>query len=782
MATNPRKLKPAELLRLVNSTPLGEVIGSSSFYRLRQRAGLNVSGDGKTIHLLKFARWLISQVPPPAAGETADKPKKSIDAGQAHRDRMAAASRKRTSATSDIGDIPPIVNLERREACRHDLGLFCQTYNPEAFKLEWADYHREAILRLEESILRGALFAFAIPRGGGKTTLCRMAVLWAASYAHSRYAYYIGATIDKGKKGLDAIKVWMRFLPEYIQDFPEIAMPVCALEGRAQRAQSQHCGGEPTLIEWRQDSITLPTVPPPPNLKHDGPLTPTSGIVIGASGLTAEGIRGSLHATSTGELVRPDLVVLDDPQTDESARSEDQNTKRLELIHGAILGMAGPGKSIAAVMPCTVIAPGDMVDQTLDREKHPLWRGSRTKMLDVTGDWPPSNLDAWEKYFDIYDYCVQLEPPDFTDANEYYRKHRKELDAGLRATWSDRVEWELSPVQHAMNLYHRDPVVFMAEYMNTPVDPHADERPLEAADLLKRRNGYVRSQVPLDTERVTAYIDVHGELLFWIVVGWDDRFGGHVLDYGAWPEQSRRRFILADTTKTLSKTYPGKDLGGRLYEGMQGLVGELMSQKFRRDDGSDLSIERCVIDANWGQSTDVVYQFCRQSEYTDRLTPGHGKYYGAKGRAFGEQKKKTGERRGLHWFMPSLRDTKRPCRYVVIDTNFWKSFVAERLRIGEGDRGAIQFFGKRNKTDDRLHELFVEHLTAERCVKVTANGRTVDEWLSPDRNRDNHWWDCLVGSAVAANMCGVSSAEHHQSHPQRRKRKTVSVSKAQKSG
>jgi len=32
-----------------------------------------------------------------------------------------------------------------------------------------------------------------------------------------------------------------------------------------------------------------------------------------------------------------------------------------------------------------------------------------------------------------------------------------------------------------------------------------------------------------------------------------------------------------------------------------------------RDDGAMMRIGRCLIDANWGQSTDVVYQFCRQS-------------------------------------------------------------------------------------------------------------------------------------------------------------------------
>jgi hypothetical protein len=39
-------------------------------------------------------------------------------------------------------------------------------------------------------------------------------------------------------------------------------------------------------------------------------------------------------------------------------------------------------------------------------------------------------------------------------------------------------------------------------------------------------------------------------------------------------------------------------------------------------------------------------------------------------------------------------------------------------------------------------------------VKTEGRGRKVDEWkMRPDAN-DNHWWDCVVGSAVAASMSG----------------------------
>ncbi len=51
------------------------------------------------------------------------------------------------------------------------------------------------------------------------------------------------------------------------------------------------------------------------------------------------------------------------------------------ILAGAVLGLAGPGKKISGIMPCTVIRPGDMADNNLDRNRHPEWNGERTKMV-----------------------------------------------------------------------------------------------------------------------------------------------------------------------------------------------------------------------------------------------------------------------------------------------------------------------------------------------------------------------------------------------------------------
>ena len=60
MANDPRKLKPSQLCRLLNSTALGEVIGERQLYRHRTRAGLRI-GDGQTVDLLRYVAWLVQE-------------------------------------------------------------------------------------------------------------------------------------------------------------------------------------------------------------------------------------------------------------------------------------------------------------------------------------------------------------------------------------------------------------------------------------------------------------------------------------------------------------------------------------------------------------------------------------------------------------------------------------------------------------------------------------------------------------------------------------------------
>ncbi|HPY77998.1 MAG TPA: phage terminase large subunit family protein, partial [Anaerohalosphaeraceae bacterium] len=127
-----------------------------------------------------------------------------------------------------------------------------------------------------------------------------------------------------------------------------------------------------------------------------------------------------------------------------------------------------------------------------------------------------------------------------------------------------------------------------------------------------------------------------------------------------------------------------------------------------------------------------------------------GKYVGASSIPFSEYKRKKGERIGLHWRIPNTAG-KRAVRHVLIDTNYWKSFVHARLAVAMGDPGSVSLFGR----DQATHRLLAEHLTAEYRIQTRAQDRVVDEWKLKAIRPDNHWLDCLVGCGAAASMEGA---------------------------
>ena len=104
------------------------------------------------------------------------------------------------------------------------------------------------------------------------------------------------------------------------------------------------------------------------------------------------------------------------------------------------------------------------------------------------------------------------------------------------------------------------------------------------------------------------------------------------------------------------------------------------------------------------------------------------------------------------WYIPNVRRTAQ-FAHVLVDTNYWKSFVHSGLATAMSDRGCISLYG----TARTNHSLFAEHVArSESCMEVTGPYGTVREWSWLPTGRDNHWLDCLVGCAVAASMLGVS--------------------------
>ena len=732
---NPSNMRVVDVARLLNSTSFGFVLPQARLYREFNRVGFRIgsSENPRNINLLKYIAWMFDRKHTP---EETSGARSYEERRNAERDRQAEQS----LAGRDIGPLPEVVNPDRKAACERNFQLFCESYFPETYSLAWSPDHLKVIEKIETAVLRGGLFALALPRGSGKTTITESAALWSMLYGHREFVVLIGATESAALELLDSLKTELEVNERLAEDFPEVCYPVAQLEGIANRCAGQLYKGERTRITWTSNEIVLPTV--------EG--SRASGIIVRVAGITGR-IRGMKFKRSDGRNVRPSLVVIDDPQTSESAGSLEQTRKRVRVLAGDILGLAGPGQKISGIMPCTIIRPGDMADIILNRNTHPDWNGEKTRMVYCF----PTNMKLWEEYAEIRAEALRTEG-NFQKATEFYLANREAMDAGAEVSWEARFNHdEVSALQHAMNLKFQDESAFMSEYQNDPLpDDTADDSLLSVDEICAKINGLARRRVPLKCDRLTMFVDVQKALLFYVVIAWAEDFTGAVIDYGSWPDQHRHEYSLADANPSIQTLFPKAGFEGALYAALSALSDECLWREWEREDGAVLKIERALVDANWGQSTDVVYQFCRQSSHAGVILPSHGRYVGASSKPMTEYRKQQGDRLGFNWMIPNVAG-KRAIRHVIYDTNYWKSFIHARLAVPVGDKGSLTLYGR----IPGAHQLFAEHLTAEYRVKTQGRGRTVDEWKLKPQSHDNHFLDCVAGCAVCGSMLGASLPE-----------------------
>jgi len=646
-------------------------------------------------------------------------------------DRRKERARRRESEQSrsgrDIGPLPkvPPDGAELVERCRLNLRLFCEAFFPALFYLDWSDDHLEAIKTLEDVILNGGQFALAMPRGSGKTSLVIAAILWAIVYGHRLFIVAIAATGPKACDILDAIKAQIETNDKLAEHYPAACYPIRKLEGINNRTAGQILDGERTRITWTGKRLVFPTV--------EGAAS--SGVVVHAAGLLGA-IRGLQHTRADGRTVRPDLTIPDDPQTDDSAKQPTQTKKRLNVISKAVLGLAGPAEKIAAVCPCTVIEPDDLADTLLSRDKSPEWRGRKFKLLRAMPD--AEAIKLWQRYREIRADSLR-EHEDIRDATEFYRANRQAMDAGAVPSWPARFEpHQLSAVQYAMDKWADNEYAFWAEMQNEPRPAEeAGVESLRLADVVTRYDGSTRGELPEWCECVTAFADVQQDLLPWMVVAWGKDLRGRVVDYGGWPEQTKRYYTLRDLSPTLREATGERTVEGAWERGLEALTNYL----FERFEG----LAWFGVDANYELSKDTVYELAKRNA---KVMPFHGRYVGAASLPMEKWKKRPGEKAG--YFCRTAKEPAGP-RVVLADINAWKSIVAKRLR-GDLESG-VSWFGTR----PHEHEMLCDQLTAEYAIKVSGRGRRVDEWKNRP-GRDNHLWDCLIGAAVGASLQGLTMA------------------------
>lgn len=646
---------------------------------------------------------------------------------------------RRSHVSANIAPLPKVENRRRKSRCKNNLRKFLETYFPNCFQRKFSDDHLEVIERTQQAVLEGGFFAVAMPRGSGKTSIHQRAAIWAIVYGHASYVFIVCADSEKAKSALKNIKTEFEFNRMLFADFPEVCHPIRELQGVSQSARKQHINGVATLIDWTIGRAQMPTVKG----------SKASGSLIGVGGITGAA-RGAQITLPTGDVLRPSLLLVDDFQTRESAASPTQCKTRLDTLTGDLAGMRGPGVPLAILATMTVIYRDDAADKLLDREKYPEWHGTRKKLV---YEWPAEE-ELWAKYRNLRRAAFQNDLPQ-TKANDFYRANQAAMDAGAVVAWPERFDdGELSAIQHAQNLRMIGEESFLAEYQNEPYVEKSDINMLAAGEAARKCNGYDGRLVPTECRHVTAMIDVQGSLLYWLVAAWQDDFTGYILDYGSFPEQSERHYSLSRARKTLQREFPGVSDEAAIFAGLQTLFASLLGSEWKREDGPTMRVSRCLVDANWGKTSELVNQACRQSPYAASITPSYGRGITATQMPISMWQQSMGVKCGPEWVPTKPKGNQMVG--VIYDTWYWKTRWHNAFALPLGSAGCVSLF----KSDPGLHQMFAEHAcSSETPKKVASGGRTIVQWEEKPTH-DNHLLDCAVGSMVAASMVGVSTAEY----------------------
>ena len=406
------------------------------------------------------------------------------------RDTDATRKRDKRSESARI-TISQCVNPTRRERCLKDPELFLKTYLPKKFRQPFGRVHSRIIDTIHDRATTGGKKAVAAPRSRGKSTIVKGMNIFLTAAELVRFIVPICATTKlAGRIYKDYRNEWANndLLRE---DFPEICDPVRHLEGAPQRASRQHIDGHLTLINWSStDFLRLPKVPGDANdyLKSLGkPWSPFGGVKMTFCGLDAA-FRGMNIDDD-----RPDFLIIDDPETRESAKSYDQIDDRIEIIEKDIEGLEGQDRPMAIVMVTTLQNTYCVSAQFTDPQEKSAWEGERYGWIET---WP-TNANLWDDYVAIRRKSQQIGDRHGMDATVFYLENRAEMDAGVvmladnfkEIVLKDGRQAVYSAIQEAYNkISDTNLSAFKAEYQNDP-DPE------EQAEVSKLTPGRVSGQL-----------------------------------------------------------------------------------------------------------------------------------------------------------------------------------------------------------------------------------------------------------------------------------------------
>ena len=216
--------------------------------------------------------------------------------------------------------------------------------------------------------------------------------------------------------------------------------------------------------------------------------------------------------------------------------------------------------------------------------------------------------------------------------------------------------------------------------------------------VLERQTDLDMYVVPEWAKLLTGGVDVQENCLYWTIRAWGNFITSQCIAHG----------------QALSL----------------GEVEQVMNLAFKKESGESLSVRLALIDS--GDQTDEIYEFCLYN--SDWALPSKGS-----------------SNKMLSDFRISKinkEDSKAfGMQLVLIDTEKYKDLIAARMQRENGKGSWMVYKG--------CDEEYAEQVTSEHKVLVKNGKKREKRWVPKKSHIDNHYLDCEVYAACAADICGM---------------------------
>ncbi|HZZ28479.1 MAG TPA: terminase gpA endonuclease subunit [Pirellulales bacterium] len=661
-----------------------------------------------------------------------------------------AARKVEKRRQANVVVIPRCANLDRRTGLEADDKAWLQYYfgkdseTPDPFWYAFTWQQTEIIDAIASAIIYVLDQAIAASRGEGKTTLAERLLLKYALQGVLPYAVLFQATGALADNSLDTIKTVIEENPLLLADYPEVCVPVRALENTPNRAHYQrvsghrHDNGEAfdsvsSKFTWCGQEIIFPKVPG----------SPSTGAIIATRGLDSA-IRG---LKKRGK--RPRIALIDDPDTEETARSEEQAKKLEEKIDRSIGGLGNQQAGIGRIMLTTLPNRKCTSARFTDPSIKPTWKGKRFRFLVKQ----PARSELWADYVamraaELESYAAGTSKDQHCrSSHSFYLENKAEMEAGAEVANPHRFNATILPdgsqtEVSALQRYYNEVAKIGQDAVSTEYDnnPPEETGPIESgitANRIQRQlSGLERKKIPAGCVKLTRGIDCRKVALHWVVRAWRVDGSGFTIDYG-----------VHEVKGTKFGTDEGLDAA--LRRSILEYVEESKGLYFEEGAESPRIIDRTLIDAGW--RTDAVYSACETAGLGVWPVMGFGKSAGCTQANFSEVQKKTVDRQpGDGWFL----SRRGKLWLVCADADRWKAWEHDRWMTSPGKPGCMMLFGQsseaeRMSTDEKAHFSFAKHICNEIEVEDIKGRRFVA------KSENTHWLDASYYSDVAASMEGI---------------------------